>query len=82
MFYKFVLTGEYEDWGCGLSQPENVYVFASDAFALRADGDLSQVQNSTITITELAGDDLAAFKSEEGIAEDWAPPTMAEEAGL
>lgn len=76
MFYKFTLTGEYEDWGRGLSQPENVYVFADNSFALRPDGVLSEVQNSTVVITPVDDADLDDFKAENQIAADWTPSAV------
>ena len=75
MFYKFTYTGTKEEWGYGPSNAENVQYITNFAFALRPDGDLSEVENSTISIVALTDEEVADLKAENNLPADWVPQT-------
>jgi hypothetical protein len=76
MFYKFTLTGTKADWGFGISQPENVQSISNSIFALRPDGDLTQVENPTVVITALTDEEVTSLKEEHTIPADWVPEAI------
>ncbi len=76
MFYKFSLTGEKADWGCGMYSPKNVQSISSSIFALRPDGDLTQVENPTIEVTALTDEEVTATRELFAIPADWVPEAI------
>jgi len=76
MFYKFTFTGTKADWGFGISQPENVQSISNSIFALRPDGDLTQVENPTIEVTALTDEEVTATRELFAIPADWVPEAI------
>lgn len=58
--YTFVFTGETESWGRGFYDPEKVDVYRGNIAVLKGDATLSDIQNSTVTLTEVTDADLLA----------------------
>ncbi len=79
MFYKFTFTGEKEEWGYGPSNSENVQYITNFTFALRPDGVLSEVENSTISIVALTDEEVADLKAENNLPADWVPTQTKEQ---
>lgn len=76
MFYKFTFTDQKADWGFGLSAPENFQPITNSVFALRPDGDLTQVENPTVVITALTDEEVTSLKEEHTIPADWVPEAI------
>ena len=73
MYYKFTFTGHVESWGQGIHCPDKVMLFDYGRFALKPGAELTEVENPTIAIEPLEGDDLASFKAKYKIPESWVP---------
>ena len=58
--YTFAFTGETESWGRGFYDPEKVDVYRGNIAVLKGDATLSDIQNSTVTLTEVTDADLLA----------------------
>jgi hypothetical protein len=75
MFYKFSYTGTKEKWGYGLPNTENIQYITNFTFALRPDGVLSEVENSTVSIVALTDEEIASLREENNLPADWTPQT-------
>jgi len=73
MFYKYKNTGLKETWGYGLPGSPDIEILSNTVFALRSGGKLSNVENTTITITKLTEDQTAAAKEACGLPADYTP---------
>lgn len=66
--YKFVLTGEIEPWGYGFYDPTKVEVYDRGIAVLQGDATLSDIENPTVTLTEVTdADELARIREKHSI---------------
>ena len=66
--YTFAFTGEVESWGYGFYDPEKVDVYRGNIAVLKGDATLSDIQNSTVTLTEVTdADQLAKIREKFSI---------------
>lgn len=65
--YTFAFTGETEAWGRGFYDPEKVEVYGKVA-VLKGDATISDIENSTVTLTEVTdADQLAQIREKFSI---------------
>jgi hypothetical protein len=74
MFHKFTPTDSPEPWGQGIHSPEKVLLLDGGCFVLKGGVELADIENPTIAIEALVGEELDALKARYEIPEDWAPP--------
>jgi len=79
MFYKYQKTGLTETWGYGLPGSPDIEILSNSYFALRSGGKLSNVKNTTITITKLTSDETVVAKEECNLPADYTPEPKVEE---
>ena len=66
--YTFAFTGETESWGYGFYDPEKVDVYRGNIAVLKGDATLADIENSTVTLTEVTdADQLAKIREKFSI---------------
>lgn len=66
--YTFAFTGEVEPWGYGFYDAEKVEVYRGNIAVLKGDATLADIQNSTVTLTEVTdADQLAQIRAKYSI---------------
>lgn len=73
MYYKAERTGTMESWGCGIHNPEAVFLFDRGYFALKPGNNVDDLVNPTITIRPCDKQEIADLKVKYEIPEDWDP---------
>ena len=51
--YTFTYTGQIESWGYGFYDPDKVEVYRGNIAVLKGDATLTDIENSTVTLTEV-----------------------------
>ena len=59
--YTFAFTGETESWGRGFYDPEKVDVYRGNIAVLKGEATLADIENSTVTLTEVTDADQLAL---------------------
>lgn len=66
--YTFAFTGEVESWGRGFYDPEKVDVYRGNIAVLKGDATVADIENSTVTLTEVTdADQLAQIRAKYSI---------------
>jgi hypothetical protein len=81
MYFKFTLTNKPEPWGQGIHDPSKVVLFDRGRFALKQGVKLAEIENPTIAIEPLEGEELEAFTAQYELPDGWIPTDGAPEPG-
>lgn len=73
MYFKFAFTGKPEPWGQGIYDPSKVVLFNRGRFALKQGVKLAEIENPSIAIEPLEGQELEALKSQFQLPDGWVP---------
>lgn len=66
--YTYEYTGEVEPWGYGFYDPEKVDVYRGKIAVLKGDATLADIENPTVTLTEVTdADQLARIREKYSI---------------